>query len=225
MVREVLLVTIRGVSFLSIHKESVVRHVVQYFHADNETVLIDLVFLTCEEEVVKDRAVVNFNPILLPQLPMLLLHCLLAPLGQLRRYLHKNILAVPVQIQTVVFIEIKYRISQRPCARPNLNNSKVPNATILHLIGHKGSNCVAIIGLKQLGGCHPLVLGVETLHFVSKVMVSAQLIKLYWLFQSTHLMLGPAKVSARLVIQAIMDEVPQNHSLRTILAIDFLTIC
>lgn len=80
-------------------------------------------------------------------------------------------------------------------------------------------DCVTVVGLEKLARGHPRILGVQTLHFLSVVIVASQLIELDRFLESADLVIFLGKVTTwhvlfrlRGSIKAIMNELPQKHA-------------
>ena len=99
-------------SIFLIKVQTIVRHVVKYFQTHHEAVLIpsDL-SVEIEYASIEDLDSARFE-----ELSMILSHQLFAFLGKLRGNLNENVLTVSIEVEIVVFEEIKHRV--REGARP-----------------------------------------------------------------------------------------------------------
>ena len=87
---------------MTLSVEPIVRHVVKYFEADEETEVIDLSIK------VEDRSVEDLDFTFVKKLLVILPHCLFALLSEERRYLDEDILTVPIHIKVIVLVEVEH---------------------------------------------------------------------------------------------------------------------
>ena len=98
-------------SFL-IKVQTIVRHVVKYFQTHHEAVLVPT-DLSVEIEY---ASIKNLNSARFQELPMILSHQLFAFLCKLWGNLYENVLTVSIEVEIVVFEEVKHGV--REGARP-----------------------------------------------------------------------------------------------------------
>lgn len=145
------------------------------------------------------------------QLLVILFEQLLASFGQLRRYLHEHKLAVAINVERVILVEVQHRVGHGALTRTYFDYLELTQASVLHLIRDEVRHSVAVVWLEELRRCHPCVLRVQALHLLSEVVIAAQLMESNGLFEQSNLVLLTAKIATLRVIEAIKYEIAQHH--------------
>ena len=145
---------------------------------------------------------------------MVLTHCLFALFCQLWRNFTEGVLAVPVHVEVVVFVEVEAAVRESPCTGTDLEHSK-RHFLAFDLVEHEIGYCVAVERFEEFTGRDPSIFGVQALHFLAELVVALKLGKLDGFPQSAYLVpvlceVPSQNVFARvaLAIQSVVNELP-----------------